>query len=140
MPPTFSSIAGKLLWLAALNACAFVLIAALVGVAFHRIGILSSEIAVHQVTAVVENATTGRALFSVFSDMDLVSRSCRGDSVLGEIGPRLSGAMAGFADQAKDPRLADAIAGLAATTTRLLDDCETIYRTMAGGAMVNSGV
>ena len=28
----FSNIAGKLLWLAALNTCAFVLIAALVGV------------------------------------------------------------------------------------------------------------
>jgi diguanylate cyclase (GGDEF)-like protein/PAS domain S-box-containing protein len=132
MPPIFSSIAGKLLWLAALNACAFILIAALVGVAFHRIGILSSEIAVHQVAAVVENATTGRALFSVLSDMDLVSRSCRGDSVLEEIGPRLSGTMAGFAEQAKDPGLADAIAGLAVTTTRLLGDCLTINRTMAG--------
>ena len=132
MPPTFSSIAGKLLWLAALNACAFVLTAVLVGDAFHRIGILSSEIAVHQVAAVVENATTGRALFSAFSDLELVSRSCRGDSVLEEIGPRLSGTMAGFAKQAKDPELADAIGGLATATTRLLDDCMTIHRTMAG--------
>ncbi|WP_295444032.1 EAL domain-containing protein [uncultured Thiodictyon sp.] len=140
MPPTFSSIAGKLLWLAALNACAFVLIAVLVGVAFHRIGILSSEIAVHQVAAVVENATTGRALFSAFSDMDLVSRSCRGDSVVEEIGPRLSGTMAGFAQRATDPDLADAIAGLAAATTRLLDDCMTINRTMAGIRQVDAAL
>jgi diguanylate cyclase (GGDEF)-like protein/PAS domain S-box-containing protein len=127
-----SSIAGKLLWLAAITACAFILIASLVGVAFHRIGILSSEIAVHQVAAVVENATTGRALFSVLSEMDLVSRSCRGDTALEEIGPHLSGTMAGFAERAKDPGLAEAIAGLAATTTRLLGDCMTINRTMDG--------
>ncbi len=128
----FSSIAGKLLWLAALNACAFVLIAVLVGVAFKRIGMQSAEIAIQEVAAVVENATTGRALFSAFSDLELVSRSCHGESVLGEIGPRLSGTMAGFATQAEDPGLVEAIAGLAAETTRLLDGCLGINRAMTG--------
>lgn len=131
-PPTFSSVAGKLLWLAVLNACAFVLTAVLVGVAFHRIGMLSAEIAVQEVAAVVENATTARALFSAFSDLELVSRNCRGESVLEEIGPRLSDTMAGLAERVQDPGLAAAFVSIAGATTRLLDDCLTINQTMAG--------
>ncbi len=132
MPNPWSGVAGKLLWLAVLIACALALIAALVGAAFHRIGGLSSEIADQQMAAVVDNAATGRALSMAFSDMDLVSRKCHGDAALDETGPRLSAAMAGFAERVKDPGLAEAITGLAASTTRLLDDCMTINRTLAG--------
>ena len=59
----FSSIAGKLLWLAALNACAFVLIAVLVGVAFKRIGTQSAEIAIQEVAAVVVHLASDEAAF-----------------------------------------------------------------------------
>ena len=85
MPNPWSGVAGKLLWLAVLIACALALIAALVGAAFHRIGGLSSEIADQQMAAVVDNAATGRALSMAFSDMDLVSRKCHGDAALDEL-------------------------------------------------------
>jgi two-component system, sensor histidine kinase and response regulator len=126
-----SGIGRKLLWLAVFNACAFALIAAIVGLAFNRVETLSADIARHEMAVVFGNASIGRELSAAFSDIDLVSRSCQGDDTSEDVNKRLTTSITKIFRKAKDQDLADAVVVLADTTTQLLDECARINATLS---------
>jgi PAS domain S-box-containing protein len=124
-------IGGKLRWLAVFNAAAFALIATIAGVTFNRVEGLSSDIARQEMVGVIANASIGRDLSTMFSEIDLVSRGCHGDdSALVDAGRRLSAAMVDIVQKVKDDELATATVALSASTGQLLGECARINKTL----------
>jgi len=126
-----SRIGRKLLWLVVFNALALALIVVTVGIAFNRVETLSADIARHEMSGVIDNASMGRELSTAFSDIDLVSRSCHGADTSGDVGKRLTVAIAEIAGKAEDKALADAMTVLSATTAQLLGECARINGTLS---------
>ena len=123
-------ISRKLLGLALWNAVAFALIALIAAIAFKRVENLSVDLAHTQITSVLANASIGRELSAAFSEIDLISRSCRKGSATEDLGKRMSVALAGISQKNQDKQQADAIAALSVTATQLLDECVAIRRSL----------
>ena len=126
MFPIRPGVGKKLLGLALLNAAAFALVAGIAAVAFTRVEILASDIARNQMSEVLENASIARELSAEFSEIELISRSCRSGSASADLGKRASASLAGIAQKSQDNQLAATITALSATTTELLDQCSSI--------------
>jgi len=116
----------KLQWLALFNGLAFALITVIVGVAFDRVENLSSGVARNDIAKVIDNATMGRQLSAIFSEIDLISRACHGDASLEEVSKRLSASIVSISRTVPDKELAGAVEVFSATSTQLLGECMTI--------------
>jgi PAS domain S-box-containing protein len=123
-------VGKRLLGLAVFNAVAFALIAGIAAVAFNRVEILASEIARNQMTGVLANASIGRELFAALSEIELITRSCRGGSASENSGGRISANLAAIARKEPDKQQADAINALSVTTAELLAQCGEIRRVL----------
>jgi PAS domain S-box-containing protein len=123
-------VGKRLFALAVFNAIAFALIAGIAAVAFNRVEILASEIARNQMTGVLANASIGRELSAAFSEIELITRSCRGGSASEDSGERISRSLANIAQKEPDKQQADAITALSVATTELLGRCAAIRRVL----------
>ncbi len=123
-------VGKRLLGLAVFNAAAFALIAGIAAVAFNRVEILASDIARTQMTGVLANASIGRELSGTFSEIELLTRSCRGGSGSGDSGERVSTSLAEIGRKEPDTQLADAINALSVTTDELLAQCAAVRRAL----------
>lgn len=119
-------ISRKLLWLAVFNACAFALIAAIVGLAFNRVERMSAEIARHEMAEVLVNASIGRNLSAAFSELELLGRSCQ-SGIKAEVASRqLADTIKAISRQVHDKELAATTDILGAAATQLIDGCSVI--------------
>lgn len=132
MFPIRPGVGKRLLGLAVFNAIAFALIAGIAAVAFNRVEILASEIARKQMSGVLANASIGRELSSAFSEIELITRSCRGRSTAEVSGERISASLADIARKEPDRQQVEAITALSVATNELLGQCAEIRRVLRG--------
>ena len=130
MLPRHTRIGSKLLWLAVFIALVMALIVLVVAMAFGRVEKLSTDIARHGMSEVVENAAIGRKLSAVLSDIDAVSRRCHGSEALDDAQRLLSASIEEIARNIQDKALAESTASLSLTATRLLHECTCINSTL----------
>ncbi|BDI07009.1 putative bifunctional diguanylate cyclase/phosphodiesterase [Sphaerotilus microaerophilus] len=128
MPRFPSGISAQLVRLALLNGVALALVTLLVSVVLGRVEGLFAKIVGDEMTSVIENASIGRRLSGVFSEIDLVSRSCRGDSTFDAGARQLSASIRDISGSVSDAELAGTMAVLSTSTRQLLEDCATVDR------------
>lgn len=121
-----SGISAQLLRLTLLQMLAFVLGTLSVVVVLESVRELFTEVAGHEMAGVVENAAVVRGLSAAFSEIDLVSRSCRDDAATGERGASLAGEILTIGNTVKDPVLAQQIRTLAMQSQQLLAHCASV--------------
>ena len=121
-----SGLGRKLFWLAALNALAFGVVVAIVALAFQRVETLSTDVASHQMSSVIDNAAIGRELSAAFTAIDSVSRSCRAEGVAAQVGESLMATLARINQRTRDRQIAQGSAALMASTARLVVQCRKV--------------
>ncbi len=133
MARIFHGLRGKLLWLGLLNVLSFGLIVAIVVGTFHQVEDLSSKVAREQLSGVMENASIGRALATVFSDVELHVRNCHAAD-----GKALHAARAQFdrtlesiAKRSTNTALLSTIAEFSDKTAQVLEECDQIGQTLS---------
>ncbi|MBK6850055.1 MAG: response regulator [Burkholderiales bacterium] len=126
MSASRSGIGRKLFWLAAFNALAFGVIVAIVALAFQRVETLSTAVASHQMSSVIDNAAIGRELSGAFTAIDSVSRSCRADGVSAQVGESLMATLPRINQRTRDRQIAQGSAALMASTARLVVQCRKL--------------
>ena len=131
MFPAHTRIGSKLLWLAIFIALVMALVVLVVAIAFKRVENLSTDIARHGMSEVVDNAAIGRELSMVFSDVDAVSRSCHGSETLEDATRLLSDSIEKISRKVNDQALAESAANLSLATTRLFYECTRINKALA---------
>jgi PAS domain S-box-containing protein len=127
----FPTVGKKLVGLAIFGAASIALIAVIAGIAFYRVETLSSEITGTQIRSVLGSAAIGRELSAAFSELDLISRNCRGDLALEDLNKHVLAKLAEIAKIDQDKQQADAVTVLSTKTTELVNQCTAIRRTLA---------
>ena len=113
----------KLIALALVNMLALSLLTVMVWLAYGRIESLSTEIAQKEMTRVLDSAALGRGVSAALSDLDAAIRACQDQNGSSSETSQIHTELVTLADSANDPALQDAIRQLAATTQRLLTNC-----------------
>jgi len=120
-------IASRLMLLTGLLAAALTGIVLLVVAAFSRVQTLTSEVVNEQVAQVVESSRIGRELSSVFSAINLLSRTFyERDDLLERDGDALLESLQSLAERSDNPELREHIEALADSLADYLQQCRRL--------------
>ncbi|WP_114696721.1 GGDEF and EAL domain-containing protein [Motiliproteus coralliicola] len=123
MTKLFASIARKLVWLAGLNATAFVVIVLIVSLAFMRVEDLSTRIVGGGTERVINNALLGRQISLLFSEIDTLSRQCSQQAYQPSQAQRLTQELQATLQRVPNPALNQTIATFERQTRNLFQQC-----------------
>ncbi|WP_421868481.1 EAL domain-containing protein [Motiliproteus sp.] len=123
MTKLFASIARKLVWLAGLNATAFVVIALIVSLAFVRVEDLSTRIVGGGTERVINNALLGRQISLLFAEIDILSRQCSQKSYQPSQAEQLTQELQATLQRVPNPALNQTIATFERQTRNLFQQC-----------------